>query len=391
MRSLVKGGTASACVLWLSALLGCLGDRPTALEADGGSNGAAGVTGGVGGKGGASGGKGSAGTAGGSSGFGGAAGQKGTGTGGVTGTGGGGATGAGGGGASGGADSKCTNLATQCSGASLQTCGSDGVWGTPMTCPMHQACAGGVGAAACACVVEPDCAVGGMICQGATLLTCSLDSDGCAYKSASATCANGACTGDPGTASCCTNACVDGATQCLSVTSLQTCAPVANGCTVTSMADCSTGLVCERGGIPGCVDPNWAEWPMPNMAVDSGGAPNIASYTDNGDGSISDNITGLMWQKDPTTDGWADGINYCATLNLAGHADWRMPSFIELLSLVDYNSSPTLNQTYFPKVNDYVWSSTLTGGSTDRIGLDPSEGQVFESNLTFPAQVLCVR
>lgn len=72
---------------------------------------------------------------------------------------------------------------------------------------------------------------------------------------------------------------------------------------------------------------------------------NQPSYTDNGDGTISDNVTGLMWSK--TTDLNGDGkinvsdkLNYndalaaADALTLAGYNDWRVPSTKELYSLI---------------------------------------------------------
>ncbi|WP_299932950.1 DUF1566 domain-containing protein [uncultured Pelagimonas sp.] len=63
-----------------------------------------------------------------------------------------------------------------------------------------------------------------------------------------------------------------------------------------------------------------------------------ASYTDNGDGSVSDNNTGLLWQKTPLNDRfqYSDALSYCAALDLAGRADWRVPSIKELYSLADF-------------------------------------------------------
>ena len=68
---------------------------------------------------------------------------------------------------------------------------------------------------------------------------------------------------------------------------------------------------------------------MPNSQADvTAGAPNLESYTDNGDGTVTDNVTGLMWQQAvPTaTYSWAGAVTYCSTLTLAGHSDWRLPS-----------------------------------------------------------------
>ena len=71
-------------------------------------------------------------------------------------------------------------------------------------------------------------------------------------------------------------------------------------------------------------------------------------YSDNGDGTVTDNVTGLMWQKSPDTDGdgdidAADKLTYdealagAETLTLAGYSDWRLPTIKELYSLIDFS------------------------------------------------------
>jgi hypothetical protein len=132
---------------------------------------------------------------------------------------------------------------------------------------------------------------------------------------------------------------------------------------------CSTGLVCERYPPAACFDPNWNEWPIPNSQADvTAGAPNLEGYTDNGDGTVTDNVTGLMWQQAvPTgTYTWAQAVAYCPTLTIAGHSDWRMPSQIELESIVDFGqSNPSINGTYFPSTpSNYFWSSSPLAGSS---------------------------
>ncbi len=114
------------------------------------------------------------------------------------------------------------------------------------------------------------------------------------------------------------------------------------------------------------------------------------NYTDNGDGTITDNRTGLMWEKltddgsihdKDTTYYWTDGFNVkIATLNsssFAGHADWRVPSINELQSLIDYGAvspavPPPFNtncvsncnlQTCSCSSGSYVWSSTSKTGN----------------------------
>ena len=63
---------------------------------------------------------------------------------------------------------------------------------------------------------------------------------------------------------------------------------------------------------------------------------------DNGDGTITDRATGLMWQKADSGKGmnWQDALAYAEGLTLAGHSDWRLPSVKELQSIVDYTRSP---------------------------------------------------
>jgi hypothetical protein len=171
--------------------------------------------------------------------------------------------------------------------------------------------------------------------------------------------------------------CTVGATQCAS-TALETCEQTSPTCPSWIPTTCPTDAgvtpyVCERYGAPSCVDPNWAEWPMPNSATDSPPAPNLASLTNNGDGTVTDNVTGLMWQQAsaPAADGSADGtysladaFAYCAALQLAGHGDWRLPAVIELQSITDFTvSQPAINVTFFPDtVAKEYWSSTPVAG-----------------------------
>lgn len=60
---------------------------------------------------------------------------------------------------------------------------------------------------------------------------------------------------------------------------------------------------------------------------------NTPDFTDNGDGTVSDNFTGLMWQQGPDTNKdssiglndkltYSEAQTYCDNLNLAGNTDW---------------------------------------------------------------------
>jgi hypothetical protein len=106
---------------------------------------------------------------------------------------------------------------------------------------------------------------------------------------------------------------------------------------------------------------------------------NPMSFTDNGNGTVTDNNTGLMWMKgeEAKTYNWykATGTyhkdNNPSSENVCGNhgAGWRLPSIRELMSIVDYSipySGPTIQKTYFPEAtyNDY-WSSTACAYTPD--------------------------
>jgi len=98
------------------------------------------------------------------------------------------------------------------------------------------------------------------------------------------------------------------------------------------------------------------------------------SYTDNGDGTITDNRTGLMWVKDGNSAGcnngsyliWADALTFCENLSYVGYTDWRLPNRNELQSIVDYGKkNPSINTTYFPNTkSNFYWTSTTYAGNT---------------------------
>ncbi|MEI8086708.1 MAG: DUF1566 domain-containing protein [Paludibacter sp.] len=89
----------------------------------------------------------------------------------------------------------------------------------------------------------------------------------------------------------------------------------------------------------------------------------MAHFTDNGDGTIKDNYTGLIWQKlSPTTSmNWEAALAYAKTVTLGAKSDWRLPNIKELQSLNDVSRiKPSVNKTYFPNIvtSAFYWSST---------------------------------
>ncbi len=63
-------------------------------------------------------------------------------------------------------------------------------------------------------------------------------------------------------------------------------------------------------------------------------------YRDGGDGTVTDLVTGLMWQQGFTRAvAWRDAPSLAAQARTAGHADWRVPSIKELYSLMDFSGN----------------------------------------------------
>ncbi|MCP3919410.1 MAG: DUF1566 domain-containing protein [bacterium] len=148
------------------------------------------------------------------------------------------------------------------------------------------------------------------------------------------------------------------------------------------------------------------------------------SYLDNGDGTISDMNTGLVWQKSPdfgTKRTWTEAGAYADSLVLAGHDDWRMPTVKELYSLMDFRGTstaippvPYIDTTFFdfqypdPSFGDRLvdvqfWSSTAYVGTTmngdpTAFGVNFADGRIkgyptapLPGGETFARYVRCVR
>jgi len=102
---------------------------------------------------------------------------------------------------------------------------------------------------------------------------------------------------------------------------------------------------------------------------------NPPSYTLNGDGTTTDNVTGLMWQSsaDDAYFNWYEAsgtpdatynpggvVDVCGGLSLASYNDWRLPSENELQGIVNYDrNSPSIDPAYFPGTSSHgYWAST---------------------------------
>ena len=72
------------------------------------------------------------------------------------------------------------------------------------------------------------------------------------------------------------------------------------------------------------------------------GSMGQGGYTDQGDGTVLDEATGLVWMQEDSGAGmdWDEALAWCEGMELAGQDDWRLPDAHELQSLVDYSRSP---------------------------------------------------
>lgn len=111
---------------------------------------------------------------------------------------------------------------------------------------------------------------------------------------------------------------------------------------------------------------------------------NQPSYTDHGDGTVSDNVTGLMWEKEMGSKiSYEEAFQKAETSDLGGYSDWRVPSIKELYSLIlftgqvkgaetiemfidtDYYNQPLGDVTLGEReIDAQTWSSTKYVGLT---------------------------
>lgn len=203
------------------------------------------------------------------------------------------------------------------------------------------------------------------------------------------------------------------------------CGTIPDNCSGTLMCGtCMAPESCGGGGVMNrCgVDRSWALWRMPDsrtefctdgdqLAVSCDMTPatvagqdghtriNVPNYTPNGD-TILDSVTGLTWQRPIGRDAGggdlfthAEASAYCSTLNLGGMTGWRLPSRIELVSIVDYGRSmPAIDTAFTDTPGLDLWTSSTFNN-------DPDTGWVvnFEFGLTGASprmtgnRVRCVR
>ena len=121
----------------------------------------------------------------------------------------------------------------------------------------------------------------------------------------------------------------------------------------------------------------------------------VAHFTDNGDGTVRDNQTGLTWQKiqSALTMTWEEALAYAGTFTLAGKTGWRLPNIREIQSLNDPSiSKPSFSKVIFPDmISGNFWSSTTLQNTPARAwDINTEYGIVSYNDKTLKQNVLLV-
>jgi hypothetical protein len=161
---------------------------------------------------------------------------------------------------------------------------------------------------------------------------------------------------------------------------------------------CSLDYVCRSKDATYVCRGQFADWPMPTTAAGAKTPPSYAPTPE----TVQDAVTGLTWQRNlpmtyagcTSTCTWEKAKAYCDTLVLEGAEDWRLPTMIELVSILDDNAvMPSINAAIFPNTpSDNFWSaSPNTGDSTQAWGVGFDAFQVLARPKNDSLHVRCVR
>ncbi len=136
----------------------------------------------------------------------------------------------------------------------------------------------------------------------------------------------------------------------------------------------------------------------------------MPQYVDHGNGTVSDQVTGLMWQQTPVWDiTYAAAVAGASSVTTGGHTDWRLPTINELYSLIDFDgvtgtsaadSTPYLDTAFFDfeygdvaagerfidaqysSSTEYVWT-TMSGDETV-FGVNFADGRIKGYGIVMP-------
>ncbi|THB65758.1 MAG: DUF1566 domain-containing protein [Desulfovibrio sp.] len=121
----------------------------------------------------------------------------------------------------------------------------------------------------------------------------------------------------------------------------------------------------------------------------------VNEFVDNGDGTVTDQASGLMWMQVDSGDmegadgamDWEEALEWAEASEYAGHTDWRLPNVKELQSIVDYTRSP--DTTGSAAIDPIFTTTAITnpGGVRDFPYFWSSTTHVEEGNQGFASYV----
>jgi Protein of unknown function (DUF1566) len=140
----------------------------------------------------------------------------------------------------------------------------------------------------------------------------------------------------------------------------------------------------EDGGTD-LVDRHWAQWPVPPEK------PDVTNYVISG-GTVRDTTTGITWQQGVAeATSWTAANTACEGLTLGGSDAWRLPTRIELVSIIAYGTAESVNSLVFePNTQqDCLCSSSAYAGEEDSYWY-ACDTQTRGMTMDRPCQVRCV-
>ena len=120
----------------------------------------------------------------------------------------------------------------------------------------------------------------------------------------------------------------------------------------------------------------------------------VEKFNDNGDGTVTDITTRLIWQQADAKKNWEAAITYCEELKHANHQDWRLPNIKELRTIIDMTKTNlTIDSIAFPgaKASLYWSSTTFESNPKNAMVYDFSNGNTHSEEKVFTNYVRCVR
>ncbi len=113
-----------------------------------------------------------------------------------------------------------------------------------------------------------------------------------------------------------------------------------------------------------------------------------------GGGLATDGVTGLVWETGVSTFNrrWDEAASYCAGLGVGGHLDWRLPSLVELSSIVDYGRENPASVNLGGTPGAFYWSGDAhDGASSWGINFNTGLATWFSNSVPGLTRVRCVR